>query len=103
MGFLRLRFLSVVKRFVGDATVLGVGEMRIKLFQPEIILPTDVGLFVFGEAGRVWFDGDTPGGWHTGIGGGLWFSPVYRFLTFSIGMANSSEGIRFNLCGGFSF
>lgn len=91
------------ERFVGDASAFGSTELRLKLFQPTIILPTDVGLFIFGEAGRIWINGKSPGDWHTGFGGGLWFAPVYRLLTFSIGMANSTEGIRLNLNGGFSF
>ncbi len=91
------------ERFAGDASALGSTELRFKLFQPTIILPTDVGLYIFGEAGRVWLNGNSPGDWHTGIGGGLWFAPIYRFLTFSFGMANSTEGFRFNLNGGFAF
>ena len=84
------------ERFGGDASALGRAELRFKAFQSTIIIPMKISLFVFGEAGRVWLDGESPGDWHTGIGEGISLMPIYRFLTFSIGMANLTEGVRIN-------
>ena len=28
----------------------------------------------FGDAGRVWVAGESPGGWHDSIGAGLWYT-----------------------------
>jgi hypothetical protein len=51
-------------RFVGDASVTGNAELRIPTFK-------NVTLFLLGDAGRVYFDGESPGGWHTAYGGGV--------------------------------
>lgn len=41
------------------------------------MLPCEVGVFGLAAAGRVFVDGDSPGGWHTGVGGGIWFAFVF--------------------------
>ena len=38
------------------------------------ILPTEIGLIGFTDAGRVYVDGESPGGWHTAAGGGAWIA-----------------------------
>jgi hypothetical protein len=53
-------------RFAGDASLLGNAELRIP------IIRRDVGVFLLGDAGRVYIDGNSPGGWHTAYGAGVW-------------------------------
>jgi hypothetical protein len=36
------------------------------------ILPVDMGIFGVVDAGRVYLNGDSPGGWHTSKGLGFW-------------------------------
>jgi hypothetical protein len=55
------------QRFAGDAAAYGGVEGRAPLFGP-------VGVLAFADAGRVWFDGDSPGGWHTSVGAGAFVS-----------------------------
>lgn len=50
-------------RFAGDASAFGSAELRARLFGP-------VGVIGLADAGRVWFDGESNGGWHTALGGG---------------------------------
>jgi hypothetical protein len=64
------------QRFGGDASVFGSGELRVPLAKFPLILPFDVGLIGFTEAGRVYLDGDSPGGWHTAAGGGFWIGLI---------------------------
>jgi hypothetical protein len=45
------------------------------------IVPTDVGAFALLDAGRAWVDGHSPGGWHRGYGGGLWFETFGNVLS----------------------
>jgi hypothetical protein len=90
-------------RFAGDAALNGRAEMRIKLFRSKVIVPTSFGIFFFGDAGRVWRNNQSPGGWHTAFGGGWWLAPLRRQATFSISLAKSAEGIRVNAGGGFAF
>lgn len=52
-------------RFAGDASLLGNAELRMPVGK-------SLGVFVLGDAGRVYVDGDSPGDWHTAFGGGLW-------------------------------
>jgi hypothetical protein len=60
------------QQFAGDASVFGSAELRIPVAQFPLILPLDVGLIGFADAGRVYVDGESPGGWHTAVGGGFW-------------------------------
>ncbi len=50
-------------RFAGDASAFGSAELRVPLAGP-------FGVLGLADAGRVWYDGDSPGGWHTALGGG---------------------------------
>jgi hypothetical protein len=90
-----------LNRFSGDAAVGGSAELRFELFKLKLLVPTTVGIFVFGDAGRVYVDGNSPGGWHADGGGGISLAPISRDLTLSLSIANSPEGIFVN--GGFGF
>jgi hypothetical protein len=50
-------------RYAGDAMAFGSAELRVPLFGP-------VGALALADAGRVWYDGESAGDWHTGVGGG---------------------------------
>ncbi|MDZ7267343.1 MAG: BamA/TamA family outer membrane protein [candidate division KSB1 bacterium] len=91
------------ERFAGDAAAIGNAELRAHLVRTKVVFPMDFGLFVFGDAGRVWFESQSPGGWHTSLGGGLWLAPIYRRFTFSIGVGSSAEGKQLTAGGGFMF
>ena len=64
------------QRFAGDAAVFGSGELRLRVFNPRVVVPVETGIFGFADAGRVYLDGASPGGWHTSVGGGIWFKPI---------------------------
>ena len=90
------------QRYAGDASVYGTSELRVPLGTARIILPIDVGLLGFYDTGRVWVDGDSPGGWHNVVGGGLWFGILDQGTGASITLTNSKEkrvllgtGLRF--------
>jgi hypothetical protein len=91
------------ERFGGDTGALGSAELRVALFRPFLLVPTEVGVFAFTDAGRVWLNDESPDGWHTSAGGGIWFAPITRGSTFSIGAASSVEGLRITAGGGFAF
>ena len=60
------------QRYAGDASMYGSVELRIPFGNINFILPWNVGVFGVMDAGRVWVDGDSPGGWHTSRGIGFW-------------------------------
>ena len=63
-------------RFAGDASVYGSTELHVPITTMEILVRGELGMFGLADAGRVFVDGDSPGGWHTSIGGGIWFSTM---------------------------
>lgn len=88
------------QRYVGDRSSFGSLEVRQPLGTLPVLVKWKTGAFALVDAGRVWFDGESPGGWHKGVGGGLWFSSLGQ--TFSVAYAHGDEH-RFYLQKGMSF
>ena len=79
------------RRFAGDASVSGSAQLRLSLIQSRGFLPAIWGVFGNGDAGRVYVNGQSPGGWHTGLGGGVWASLLDWANTAAIGVTRSKE------------
>ncbi|MHB8078097.1 MAG: hypothetical protein ACYDIE_02415 [Candidatus Krumholzibacteriia bacterium] len=60
------------ERYAGDASLCGTAELQIPVAHFVFLLPIDFGVYGYGDAGRVYVDGASPGGWHTGTGVGFW-------------------------------
>ena len=71
------------QRYAGDAAAFGSAELRQPLGQVKLLVRGRLGVFALADAGRVWMDGDSPGGWHTDVGGGLWFETLGYVGTFT--------------------
>jgi hypothetical protein len=91
------------QRFAGDASAFASADLRFSIGRWKLIVPTEVGLLVLGDAGRVWVDGDSPGPIHTDLGGGIWFAPLSRDGLFSLSLASSVEGLFIGGGVGFAF
>lgn len=77
-------------RFAGQHMAFNNLQARIKLLNiASYILPGQLGLSGFYDAGRVWEKGEDSSKWHQGTGGGLYFSPAS--LTIIQVMAGHSE------------
>ena len=88
------------ERFAGDASLSGSAELRLALGSFRASLPADYGVFGLVDVGRVYVDGESPGGWHHGFGGGIWLA----FLnTVSLAFANSKERNAFYVGLGFTY
>lgn len=74
------------QRYGGDAALYGSAELRIPVVGFPFILPIDIGVYVYGNAGRVYVDRQSPDGWHTSRGAGVW-----------IGILNPSSGVEVDL------
>jgi hypothetical protein len=70
--------------FAGDAMLYGSAELRIPLAEFPLILPLNIGVFGFADAGRVYMDGESPGGWHRGMGGGFWLGVLKSSTSLSV-------------------
>jgi hypothetical protein len=79
------------QRFAGDASVFGSAELRVPLFSFPFIFPTDVGALGFTDAGRVYVNGESPGGWHTAAGGGFWVGAVNAATNVNVLFTNRSN------------
>ena len=71
-------------RFAGDASAFGSAELRAPVFGP-------VGVLALADAGRVWYDGESAGGWHTAFGGGAFVRAGPQ--TVSVLYAHGERGI----------
>ena len=75
----------------GDAMLFGTAELRIPIASFPFILPLNTGVFGFADAGRVYVDGESPGGWHTGLGGGVWLGVLKSTTSLSMTFSNSRD------------
>jgi hypothetical protein len=78
-------------RLAGDASLFGAGELRIPVADFPFIIPWNVGLIGFGEAGRVFNDGQSPGGWHRAVGAGFWVGVLSPSYSLSVVFTNGRE------------
>jgi len=61
------------QRYAGDASLYGTTELRIPLARFKLLAPLRAGIMGLAEAGRVYDNGSSLGGWHSRTGEGLWF------------------------------
>ena len=85
------------RRYAGDVATDGAAELRVPVGTVNLFIRSRVGVFALADAGRVWFDGRSDGGWHYGFGGGIWLAALGRSvsLAYARGEAN-----RLYLTGG---
>jgi hemolysin activation/secretion protein len=77
-------------RFAGDASLFGSTELHLPITTLTLLVRGELGVFGLADAGRVFVDGESPGGWHTSIGGGTWFSTLGH--TLSLAYAKGETG-----------
>jgi hypothetical protein len=91
------------QRYAGDASAYGNAELRVRLGRPTIVVPTDVGVFGFFDAGRVFLAGERSDTWHHGTGGGLWLGFLRPENAVTATVARSEGVTRFYARVGFLF
>lgn len=91
------------QRYAGDASLYGSAEVRLEVGSARVLVPEVVGLLGLADAGRVWVNGSSPGGWHAGFGGGIWLGLINRRNIVSAAYAVSEGGGRIHLDLGFAF
>jgi hypothetical protein len=100
-------------RFYGDSRFFSNNEIRLRLGKfRSYLFPASYGINGFFDMGRVWYKDDngldpsSPTGtssiWHSGFGGGLWFTP-FKLTILSAELAHSKEGNMFYLRLDFLF
>ncbi len=91
------------QRFAGDASLYGSAELRLDLFNYRFVFPSTFGLLGLVDAGRVWVDGESPGGWRSGYGGGIWLALRGTRSVLSFAYAASDEDKGLYITVGFPF
>jgi len=92
------------ERFAGDGSLLGSAELRLKLFNYNFLFPQSLGIFGFGETGRVFLKGEDSKKWHSSYGGGFFIHLINRDFTFKFTFAMSDEqDLLFYFTTGFGF
>lgn len=92
------------ERLAGDGALMGSAELRMKLFDYNILLPQTLGFFGFGETGRVFLKNEESKKWHASYGGGLFIHLINRDFTFNFTFARSAEqDMLFYFGTGFGF
>jgi hypothetical protein len=91
------------QRYAGDASLYGSAELRLQVGTARILVPELVGLLALADVGRVWLDGTSPGGWHSGLGVGMWLGLINDRNILSGAYAWSEGGGRLHLDLGFAF
>jgi len=79
------------QRYAGDASVFGNSELRVPVWSVRTWLPLDFGLLGVADAGRVYVKRESPGGWHTVVGGGLWVGVLDPATGVSVVLTNSKD------------
>ncbi len=91
------------ERFAGDLSLYGGLDLRVPVVEIKKVLPGPFGVVGLVDVGRVWLDGESPGGFHVGYGGGIWTGFLGRGQTVSLTVAFSDEQTSFYVAYGFSF
>ena len=91
-------------RFAGDASAWANVELRSGFGQANLgVARGRLGGIVLADAGRVYFDGRSEGGWHTTLGAGLYFSMLDGAYTGTVIAARGDDGTRTYLKMGLPF
>jgi hypothetical protein len=81
------------ERFAGRSKFYNQAELRLKVANLRTYLfPAAIGVFGFVDAGRVWHPSSALDKTAVGYGGGIWFSPLRRFvITASYAMSDEDR------------
>jgi len=90
------------QQYAGDGSVYGTAELRVPLANFPLVLPWNLGVLGFTDVGRVYMDGESPGGWHSGYGGGLWLGVLKPRANLTLTFTNNRDR-RTILSTGFVF
>jgi hypothetical protein len=91
------------QRFAGDAALFLSSELRLRVGYARIVVPVGVGVLGFYDVGRVFLDGSSPGGWHSGVGGGIWLQPMGQRYILRGGAGGSDEATKVYLALGLPY
>jgi hypothetical protein len=69
----------------------GSAELRIPLFELELLTRGRFGVLGFEDFGRVWWDEEESDLWHSGHGAGIWFESLGFEGRFTVGKGEETR------------
>ena len=84
------------QRFAGDMMAFGGAELRMPLMRLNLGARGIFGVMGLMDTGRVWYEGESYGPLHTGIGGGVFFHAIGQTVTLTV-----ASGERTSVHAGF--
>jgi hypothetical protein len=100
-GMETLRFMDT-QRYAGDASLYGTSELLVPLAHFTFWIPAQAGIAGDAEAGRVYFGGQSPDGWHSATAVGIWVGRTYGSETLTL-LRTTEPGHRIQLRLGLGF
>ena len=80
----------VPQRYAGDASLAAPPSCGFRWPVSPSSCRSNVGLFGFVDAGRVYAEGVSTGGWHSAVGGGAWIGMLDPATCLSVTCTNAS-------------
>lgn len=91
------------QRYAGDASLYGSADLFLPVTRTSFLgVPLQFGVQGFGDAGRVYVEGQSSDTWHHGFGGGVYFASPGRRNLFSFSLARSEGRTVFYLRAGLA-
>lgn len=92
-------------RFAGRTALFNNAEIRFRVADfTTFLFPGSIGLVAFHDVGRVWQPGERNlGRWHNGYGGGVYISPIRRWVAVISAATSKEENILPYVSIGFRF
>jgi hypothetical protein len=91
------------ERFRGDHMIAVSSEARFPLLKEVIVIPIEFGGFVMADGGRLWYEGESPGGWRATWGLGIWGATLSREVLGILYLAFSGESTILRAGFGFDY
>ena len=79
------------ERYAGDAMAYGGAELHVPITRMTLLVRGRLGAFGLADAGRVYYEGESPGGWHTAVGGGLTFTTLGQMVSLAYAKGDSGR------------
>ncbi|ARN70967.1 phosphoesterase [Nonlabens tegetincola] len=92
-----------LQRFSGESAMAFSGDVRYSFNEFNSgFVPLQIGVFVGGDVGRVWLDGEDSSRWHNDYGGGFYVNSA-EAIGATFNLFHGADGFRFSFQVGFSF
>jgi hypothetical protein len=91
------------ERYAGDTAVRGSVELQFTVLRFALAIPWEIGVYGYSDVGRVYVDGNSPGGWHDTTGVGFWVGVLNPSTSVSVEPSDAPGGSGLRVRTGVTF